>query len=664
VLPLTGSRAVEAPLARKAAATATRFARVQEAAVYVALAFAVAAPLLAPGLILAVDLAWTPHPHLDEGYWGVDGSIHGIVNQLPLDSLFVGLGTMDAVAVGEKLLLLAIVALAGAGMHAAAAARTRIGGHYAGFLYAVNPFVYDRLYTGEWYLLLGYALLPWAWSAFTAALNGRASPLRFAAYATAIGCASVHMLGLLGLLCVVTLLATARRPARNARAGIAALALAAAGSLYWLLPTPGLDQTIAAVDSRQLSLYASVPDPRFGLASSLAGLYGYWNNSVPIKAHLAGWPVLALAILVLALYGLYLLRRDRRAWAVSAAGLLGFAIALGSAGPTGGIFTFALEHVGLLRAYREPQKAVALVAFSYAFLGAAAVDDLVRWPRGRRRRLVLGVLLCALPLSYGYRTFGGLWGGLRPATFPPSWADARAVLTDDSTRARTLFLPWHGYFALSFAHGRVVANPAVQYFPAPVVASRSIGDPSVPPDSLDVGIQSLLAAAASSHDLGHCLAKLGISHVVLAHEADYAHYGFLERQRDLRVEFRTAGIVVYRNLAPTAFVNASLGSAAGCASRPLPSERVTPAEYRLDSPLPRAGKLVLGVPFDPGWIAGSVAGRPGPAGGIVFAPAAGTRSLRFAGERDYRRNYTIGAAAVLAIGVGALLHRRRRRPPR
>src|SRR5260221_8578431 len=141
--------------------------------VYLLLAVAVAGPLLAPGLVLAVDLAPVPHPHLASAYWGVaQGTHEGSLSRLPLDALFVLLGRVGAVAIGEKLLLLAIVFLAGLGMHRAAPARTEAGRYFAGLLYAVNPFVYDRLYTGQWFLLLGYALVPWAFRQFGRLLAG------------------------------------------------------------------------------------------------------------------------------------------------------------------------------------------------------------------------------------------------------------------------------------------------------------------------------------------------------------------------------------------------------------------------------------------------------------------------------------------------------------
>ena len=93
-------------------------------AFYALLALAVAGPLLAPGLVLAVDLHIVPHPHLASDYWGVGQGTHeGALDRLPLDALFVGLGRIGLVGAGEKALLLATVFLAGFGMHRATPSR-------------------------------------------------------------------------------------------------------------------------------------------------------------------------------------------------------------------------------------------------------------------------------------------------------------------------------------------------------------------------------------------------------------------------------------------------------------------------------------------------------------------------------------------------------------
>ena len=81
--------------------------------VYGALALVVAGPLLAPGLILVVDLSVVPHPSLPSMYWGLPTGTHGAAaSRLPFDLLFVLAGRIGAVGVAEKLLLLAIVFLA------------------------------------------------------------------------------------------------------------------------------------------------------------------------------------------------------------------------------------------------------------------------------------------------------------------------------------------------------------------------------------------------------------------------------------------------------------------------------------------------------------------------------------------------------------------------
>jgi hypothetical protein len=123
---------------------------------------------------------------------------------LPIDLLFVALGHLNAVAIGEKVLLLSIVFLAGWGMHRLVPSTSEVARFFGGILYAVNPFVYDRLSTGQWYLLLGYAVLPWAFAALLPLAEGRRSAAwRFAVWATAVGIASAHMFALLAVLVLV-----------------------------------------------------------------------------------------------------------------------------------------------------------------------------------------------------------------------------------------------------------------------------------------------------------------------------------------------------------------------------------------------------------------------------------------------------------------------------
>jgi dolichol-phosphate mannosyltransferase len=624
--------------------------------------------------VLALDLAPVPDPHFASDYWGLPSGTHaGALGRLPIDALFVLLGKIGAVGLGEKALLLAIVFLAGFGMHRTVPARSEAGRYFAGVLYALNPFVYDRLYAGQWFLLLGYALIPHAFASFTLLLKDRwRSAWRFGLIAGAVGAASAHMFFLLMLLCAAaTISMLVRGSGRITRLGRATLGLllAVLPSLYWLAPTPGLVDFWRHVGPAQLELYSAVPDPSWGLGLTLAGLHGFWNvGGQAITSHSA-LPALTASLLALTFWGLTRRRPDPLAWAVAVTGLLGFVLALGTAGPTGGAFRFFVEHVAPARSFREPQKGIALLVFAYAYLGAAAVDDVRAHVRAYARPvgLALCALVLAVPVAVGHRQLGGLWGAMSTSHYPDSWGAANALLKRQGSGSRTLVLPWHGYLALAFAHHRVVANPSAAYFAVPILASRSIGDPAASDNSdpLDRYVDNLLARSMQLRDLGACLAPLGVSHILLMQEADHARYSFLARQRDLVVERRWHDLVLYRNTVPASIVMAATGAHVGttCSARakglvPLTATSSDPAHIRIDAP-PR-GDVVLTSAFRSDW---SLAGRgSSPFLGVVnaFPSARAGTTIELGAYRQHRRNYLLGLLGMVAL-LGSTLTTRRAR---
>ena len=103
----------------------------------------------------------------------------------------------------------------------------------AGLLYAVNPFVFDRLYAGQLGLLLGYALLPFA---VTALLDGAREPHRVgraACWAAATVMMSEHFAWILVPVTVAIALTRPCRVRASLRLGAAALG-AAVISAYML----------------------------------------------------------------------------------------------------------------------------------------------------------------------------------------------------------------------------------------------------------------------------------------------------------------------------------------------------------------------------------------------------------------------------------------------
>jgi hypothetical protein len=636
------------PRTRRAARRVRRVSLVA----YAALALAVAGPLLASGLVLVVDLSQTPHPDLPGAYYGLPQGTHeGTVARLPLDALFVGLGRLDAVGLGEKVLLLAVVALAGIGMHRLVVVRHAAAAYYAGLLYAVNPFVYDRLDTGQWFLLLGYALLPWAYRALVGALRGDLlAGATFGALFGLTGIASTHMAMLLAAMAVVTATIHGprlwREPAVGRAVGLGGV-LAGLSALCWLVPTPGLREFWQAIGPAHLELYRSLPNGSWPVPVALAGLTGYWNNPQPATDWVPAWPLFALTLALLALLGVAARSRDRTTLSVAILGALGLAIALGDASsPTRGAFAWLLDHVSPLRSFREPQKAVALLVFAYAYLGAAGVDDLLEHRRRMRAAApLLAALLLSVPLVYGHRVLGGLWGRLHTSQFPASWYAADDVLRREAGGSRTLFLPFHGYFALSFAHHRVVANPAVTFFHTPMLTSRDVGGgPRVSDnaDPLERRVRGLLDHGAHNRNLPSCLAALGVSHILLAKEADWQRYRYLGQRTDLAVERRWPDLLLLRNTAPAGLAMAG-DPGAGCPRglEPIPLRRLSPVHYRLAGTRSPTTELRLGLPLASSW---RVEGR----------------DLRFARWPAYRRNYLLGLAGWIIVAAAWARARRLR----
>jgi hypothetical protein len=550
-------------------------------------------------------------------------------------------------------------------MHRLVPSASEVARFFGGILYAVNPFVYDRLDTGQWYLLLGYALLPWAFAALLPLAQGRRSAVwRFAALATAVGVASAHMFALLAVLVLlVSLTVLVRGPHRMARLAAvgAGSAITCVASLYWLLPVPGLEALWRHIGPAQLRLYGTVADHRWGLEGAVAGLYGYWNDPDPIKAHLAAWPLITAALIALALSGLAHRRRDPIAWAVAGAAVFGFLLALGGRGPlTGALYRMTLDHIAVLRAFREPQKGVALLAFGYAYLAGAAVGELRGHVSVRSRRwqtAALAAMVLLLPLMAGYREFGGLWGNLSTSAYPPSWSRARALLGREAADSRTLVLPWHAYFALTFADHRVVGNPAASYFDTPVLVSRSVGEGAAAEDSsdpLDRAVSGLLAGGARRHDLGTCLAGLGVSHILLPKQADWRRYSFLNNQHDVVLERNWGDLLLYRNTQPTALaLQVDHAAASPCDARvtPLPTKVVDPGRIELTRPVPPDRLIALAVPPGPGWTMNDRRGRL-LAGAIpMFRSSYGTATFVASTSRVVRRNELIGVIALLALGL-------------
>ncbi len=600
----------------------------------------------AGGRLLLLDFVSGPHqPLLPATAFGLDG---GLTAGLPLTIAF---GLLDRVlgqagSVVPAAVFFPLATTGAARIMRAAVLPARLG---AGLIYAVNPFVFDRLYAGQLGVLLGYALLPFAVSALLEAAAGRHRIAQAACWVAATVMMSAHFAWILVPVTAAIALTRADRLRASLRLGGAALG-AAAMSCYLLVP-PLLLGAAPAGAAAQLAAYRTQGDPRVGLFVNVAGLYGFFRpGPVEPKNLFAGWPAVLAALLVVVAIGYLAVLRDaarrRDGLAVLAAGIAGYFLALGSQGPTGSLFVFAYEHVPGFVIMREPDKFAVLVAVGYAYGFGHGIAELGTWSRGKLAWAVPAALAIALPLAYTPNLLGGLGGQVRASQVPASWTAAGRLAGQHTV----LFLPWHEYFQAPFTGHRVIANPAADYFDGTVISSQDpgAGYGFAAQDPEHVFLDRLLGPPVDPRRLGVALAGLGVRFIALAKVTGWRDYASVRLEPGIRLVYSSPSLDLY-SVRPTA---AEVRD--GHQVRAL-----GPVGFRI---LPgRPGMLALPVPYASGWTLGGQPavrlpdGQPGvraPAGGGVahYGPFAGVAASE------------IGSlAAILTVAGVAFLERRKRR---
>jgi hypothetical protein len=536
----------------------------------------VVGPWLLPGYIFGTDFAGPRLYHFPTAV----ASYAGVQLALALAGL-----VLPGDIVG-KLLILALLLTAGLTAYMALPIGGFLPRAVASLIYLINPFVYDRLAYGQLNVIGGYAVLPWVASSIRLLLLepkwqraiGAASAL------VILGILDLHMAlpaVLLGVAFGVTH-AIARRHdrtylARLVRNGGLTGAMAFVASAYWIVPI--LARTgpeairIAQIGEGDLRAFSTATDPNLGLLPNVLGLYGFWAEQtgrfISMKSFVPIWILLLVVILVLATLGAIATWRGinaikfeaQRAWVVAlvCAAAIATILDIGVSEPhIAPIVRWLDSAFTVYRGMRDANKWAAVLAFAYSQLVPIGVIVLMdrtkhRFIVGPAREIapaVLVALVLAIPLYYGNGLLYGMHGQIRPSTYPAGWYSADHTLVADPHPGRTVFLPWHGYLALSFVKNtnRVVASPAPLFFSVPVVSSQDLEVPGIsPPDDPDQVAVSRLVASGQAADWSVELTKRDFKYILLARELDWNGYAFLNSQPGIAMIADYGSIVLYRN---------------------------------------------------------------------------------------------------------------------
>ena len=598
------------------------------------------------GRLLLLDFVSGPHqPLLPAAAFGLGGGLTGGV------PLAIGFHLLDRLLGQTGSVVPAAVFFPLATTGAARLLRTavlpaRLG---AGLLYAVNPFVFDRLYAGQLGLLLGYAVLPFAVTALLDAAQERHRVGRAACWAGATVMMSEHFAWILVPVTAAIAVTRSRRVRASLRLGAAALGAAAISS--YLLVAPLLVGAHPAGPLTQLSAYRTRADPRVGLLVNVAGLYGFFRpGPVEPKNLFSGWPAVLAALVLIVAVGYVAVLRDpahrRNGLAILAAGVAGYFLALGNQGPTGGLFMFAYEHVPGFVMMREPDKFAVLVALAYAYGFGWGIAWLTTRSRQRVAQVAAAALAIVMPFAYTPNLLGGLGGQVMASEVPSSWSVASRLAGQDTV----LSLPWHEYFPTTFTDQRVIANPAALYFAGTILTSQDPGPgyAFAAEDPEHIFIDKVLGPPVDLQRTRVALADLGVRFVALAKVADWRDFARVADAPGIRLVYSSPSLDLF-SVRPT---TEETRDGRRVRSIDLVDYRVLPGP---------PGVVPLPVPYSQGWtldghpavrLADGQAGILAPVGGGVvhYGPASGVLASE------------IGSLAAALAVAGVAFFERRTRP--
>ena len=597
------------------------------------------------GRLLLLDFVSGPHqPLLPAEAFGLAG---GLTEGVPLaigfhllDSLLGQIGSVVPAAI-----FFPLATTGAARLLRTAVLPARLG---AGLFYAVNPFVFDRLYAGQLGVLLGYAMLPFAVAALIDAAQEPHRVGRAACWAGATVMMSEHFAWILVPVTAAIILTRAHRVRASLRIGAAALGAAAISA--YLLVAPVLVGTRPAGPLTQLNAYRTQADPRVGLLVNVAGLYGFFRPGPTEPKNLfSGWPAVLAALMLIVAVGYVAVLRDaahrRNGLAILAAGIAGYFLALGDQGPTGGLFRLAYEHVPGFVVMREPDKFAVLVALAYAYGFGWGITWLTTRSRQKVAQIAVAALAIVLPFAYTPNLLGGLGGQVKASEFPNSWSIASRLSGQDTV----LFLPWHEYFPTPFTDQRAIANPAALYFAGTVLTSQNPGSGYgfAAEDPEHVFLDTVLGPPVDLQRMRVALAGLGVRFVALAKVADWRDFARVGDVPGIRLVYSSSSLDLF-SVTPTAQETRNDGR---IRFLDLVDYRVLPGH---------PGVVALPVPYSSSW---TLDGHPavrlpdGQAG--ILAPAGGG-IVHYGPSSGVLASEIVSLAAALAIAGVAFFERRRR----
>jgi hypothetical protein len=523
-------------------------------------------PLYQPGFVLLLDMTFTPH--LDLADYIKNGALPA---HFPLLAIIKAISLILPVEVIQKIILSLLLFLPSVFMYQLS--RRFMDSSWAvvaGIFYTLNPWVYERFIAGHWLVLLGYGLLPLLIKFCLQALvqQKKRDYTKLGILLSVYPIISLHFAFIGIILCTAITIAylyvyrihiskTAIQTFAKFLITTAILALVI--NSFWLVTFFKPQSSFTSISQNDLAAFQATGDSSGGIFGNVLALYGFWNEDiVRSKDIFPYWEYVALLIIGLTLLGAFRGWKDKNVIAITFSILFipALILAVGIAHPfTHGITLWFYNYVPGFKGLRETTKLASILAFAYALLVPYACQWLakksaphVAVPK-QVYSSILAVAVILLPLAQSVAFFTGLAHRIPPTTYPQSWYTANHILQKDQDTTSVLFLPWWDYVRFPFADNRLIHNPADRFFKAPILAGSHFENPHLTithKTTLDLYIDAIVKGQLSIDDTLPFLRSQGISHIILADEADRALYEPFLHSTKLKRALVTSDLVLFK----------------------------------------------------------------------------------------------------------------------
>ncbi|NTV31439.1 hypothetical protein HGA91_05695 [candidate division WWE3 bacterium] len=504
--------------------------------VYACIVFLILGPMLTPGYVFFLDYVVPPHETLFKLL------ASPITPQLPL-SLFLWLCSfVFPTWIIQKFILFGI--LIGIPMSMYLATSLIIKNSYnglSGLIFLLNPYVYERLFAGQWLVLAGYGFFPLFIGTLVQSIH---TPTRKKVLLSTLlwlvyPLISMHWwyIATVSSCLYIGILIITDKPIRltfKLNWWLIPLlgAIFIAVHWWWIVPSTGIANLVSNYTVNQLAAYQTSSDPVVGILLNVLNLYGFWQSSILLpKDGIVWWWTIGLLIAASSVFGAFRLFKKDQQIVMFLLSITAFSlfIGIGYAHPiTRPFAVWVYSNIPGFRGLRESAKIIGVLAFVYALLMPYAVMVISQSLSNQRWKILILIMGLSIPIVMTHSIFWGASGQVTSSWYPQDWEQVNQIIKK-SPSGNVLILPWHTYMRFPMNNYRLIVDPSKGYFSSTIISSQLLDNAFVD-SNLSEWDQKMLFWLNDSEgpkQISQYLNQQSISYIILHSVEDYDRYTFL-----------------------------------------------------------------------------------------------------------------------------------------